>query len=236
VAITCSVVLAAYQGQRFIDEQLDSIVAQLGPDDEIIISDDASSDETLDVVRRRNDPRIRVLENLIRVGYAMNFQRAINEVRGQYVFFSDQDDVWLPGKVAEMRAVLASKSFAASDAIVVNERLEPMYKSYFAHRGARSFSWTSLFLKPSIIGATMSCRKDYLQSLLPLPTGIPHDFWLTLNAAWDQELAIIERPLILYRRHTAAHSPTATERTRSFATIGLERFNLARAMVSRRFL
>jgi glycosyltransferase involved in cell wall biosynthesis len=92
----CSIVLATYQGERFIDEQLDSIVSQLSPNDEIILSDDASSDGTLHAVRERGDPRIRILANRERVGYVRNFQRAISQVRGEYVFFSDQDDVWLP--------------------------------------------------------------------------------------------------------------------------------------------
>jgi glycosyltransferase involved in cell wall biosynthesis len=234
MTVLCSVVLATYQGERFIDEQLDSIVSQLSPNDEIILSDDASSDGTLHAVRQRGDSRIRILANRERVGYVRNFQRAISQVRGKYVFFSDQDDVWLPGKVDTICSALRRKPFVASDAIVVNENLEELHQSYFALRGARSFSWPAIFLRPPIVGATMSCRKDYLQSLLPFPSGIPHDFWLTLNAAWDESLEIIHTPLILYRRHAAAFSPTATHRTRSFPKIATERGILAATMIARR--
>jgi glycosyltransferase involved in cell wall biosynthesis len=230
----CSVVLATYEGERFINEQLDSIVAQLTRDDEIIVSDDASSDNTVSLVRRRDDPRIRILANRRRVGYVRNFGRAIDHIRGEYVFFSDQDDVWLPGKVDSMRLALQKKPFVASDAVVVNEKLEQLYESFFEWRKADVFSWQSIFLRPPIVGATMSCRKNYLQSLLPLPDYIPHDFWLTFNAAWDGALEIIPAPLILYRRHASAYSPSGTNRTRSIARIALERSILACTMASRR--
>jgi glycosyltransferase involved in cell wall biosynthesis len=230
----CSVVLATFEGERFIDEQLDSIVAQLTPDDEIIVSDDASSDNTVNLVRRRDDPRIHILANRERVGYVRNFGRAINQIRGEYVFFSDQDDVWLPGKVDSMRLALQRKPFVASDAVVVNEKLEELHQSYFEWRKARVFSWQSIFLRPPVVGATMSCRNDYLQSLLPLPEYIPHDFWLTFNAAWDGALEIIPAPLILYRRHAAAHSPSGTNRSRSLAKIAAERCVLACTMGNRR--
>src|SRR6266852_4701470 len=105
----CSVVLATFEGERFIDEQLDSIVAQLTPEDEIIVSDDASSDNTVNLVRRRDDRRIHILANRERVGYVRNFGRALKQIRGEYVFFSDQDDVWLPGKVDSMRLALQRK-------------------------------------------------------------------------------------------------------------------------------
>jgi glycosyltransferase involved in cell wall biosynthesis len=230
----CSVVLATYEGERFIDEQLDSIVAQLTADDEIIVSDDASSDNTVNLIRRRDDPRIHILANRERVGYVRNFGRAINQVRGEYVFFSDQDDVWLPGKVDNMCSALQKKPFVASDAVVVNERLEKLHRSYFEWRNAAIFSWQAIFLRPPIVGATMACRNDYLQSLLPLPEFVPHDFWLTFNAAWDSALEIIPTPLILYRRHAAAFSPSGTNRSRSLARIAVERCILAFAMGNRR--
>jgi glycosyltransferase involved in cell wall biosynthesis len=230
----CSVVLASYDGERFINAQLDSIVAQLSPNDEIIVSDDASSDNTVSLVKGRDDRRIHVLENRERVGYVRNFERAINKVCGEYVFFSDQDDVWLPGKVDTMRSALQKKPFVASDAIVVNERLEVIYESFFEWRNASIFSWQAIFLRPLIVGATMSCRSDYLRTLLPLPAHIPHDFWLTFNAAWDDALEIIPAPLILYRRHAKAHSPSATDRTRSLARIAAERYTLAWTMSRRR--
>src|ERR1700744_5947505 len=142
-----SVVLAAYQGEQFIGEQLDSILPQLAPDDEIVVSDDASTDGTLAVVAQRRDPRIRILAHDTRVGYVANFQRAIAASRGDSIYFSDQDDVWLPGKVTALDAALRTSQCVASDAIIVDDRLQPLHRSFFEWRGTRDFSRWSIYLK-----------------------------------------------------------------------------------------
>jgi glycosyltransferase involved in cell wall biosynthesis len=229
-----SVVLASYQGERFIGEQLDSILPQLAPEDEIVVSDDLSTDRTVEMIARRNDARIRVLAHKTRVGYVANFQRAIAGCRGDTVFFCDQDDIWLPNKIEMLDAALRTGGCAASDAIVVDDRLETLHRSYFEWRGTRRFSPLSIYLKPPIIGATVACRRDYLESLLPFPTAVPHDFWLTFNAACDNTLVVLRTPLILYRRHSHAHSISATSRRRALTTIGAERVRLIGAMLRHR--
>jgi glycosyltransferase involved in cell wall biosynthesis len=229
-----SVVLASYQGERFIGEQLDSIIPQLSSDDEIIISDDASTDGTLSIVAQRSDKRIRVLSNDVRIGYVGNFQRAISQSVGDSIFFSDQDDVWLPNKIVTLDLALRNKPCVSSDAIVVDEQLREIYPSFFQWRGTRSFSAWSIFLKPAIVGATLACTKRYLDTLLPLPPGIPHDFWISFNAAWDDSLEIVHKPLILYRRHAGALSPSATKRRRSASKIAVERLRLIGSALQRR--
>jgi glycosyltransferase involved in cell wall biosynthesis len=231
-----SVVLATCQGERFIGEQLDSILPQLAPEDEIVISDDASTDATLEVVARRHDRRIRVLAHDTRVGYIANFQRAIHASRGDSIWFSDQDDVWLPNKVPTIDLALRSSGCVASDAIVVDDRLQTLHHSYFELRGSRRFSPLSIYLKPPIVGATMACRREYLQTLLPFPAGVPHDFWLTFNAAHDGTLTVLRTPLILYRRHTNAFSVSATTRRRSLKTAAGHRVRLIGAMLRHRLI
>jgi glycosyltransferase involved in cell wall biosynthesis len=226
--------MATYQGERFVAEQLESIVSQLGEDDEIVVSDDGSTDSTLEVVRRRADPRVRILANGSRVGYVRNFARAIAAARGSEIFFSDQDDVWLPRKVALQRAALARRACVASDAVVVDERLEVLGSSYFQLRGARSFSPLGIFLKPPIIGATIACRADYLRTLLPFPADISHDLWITFNAAADGVLESLSEPLILYRRHSAVASLSASGKRRPAAAMIAERLRLLAAWARRR--
>jgi glycosyltransferase involved in cell wall biosynthesis len=230
----CSVVLASYEGERYIGEQLDSILLQLSPHDEVIVCDDASRDGTLAAVRARSDSRIRISENRERVGYIGNFQRAAALARGELVFFADQDDIWLPGKVATQRAALACKPCVASDAKIVDEALRELHPSYFAYRGISDFSCRTILLRPPIVGATLAIRQRYLATLLPFPAGVPHDFWISFNAAWDDALEIVSAPLILYRRHAAAHSPSGTSRRRRLGTIALERARLLGFMAARR--
>ncbi len=231
-----SVVLATCQGARYIGEQLDSILPQLSPEDEVVVSDDASTDSTLQIIAQRQDARIRVLANDTRVGYVVNFQRAIAQSRGDYVFFSDQDDVWLPHKVATLESAMGTSDCVASDATVVDEHLQTVHPSFFELRGARSFSWLSIYLKPPIIGATLACRREYLESLLPFPDRVPHDFWLALNAAVDGKLTVLRTPLILYRRHSGALSVTATGHRRALKTIAAERARLVGAMLRHRLI
>jgi glycosyltransferase involved in cell wall biosynthesis len=221
-------------GGRFIGAQLDSILAQIGPGDEVIISDDASSDDTVAVVMQRNDTRVKVIRNANTVGYVKNFERAIARAQGRYIIFSDQDDVWLPDKLAQIGAALNVKSCAVSDAVVVDKDLNELHASFFALRSASNFAFLPIFLKPCFIGATMACRRSYLDALMPFPRDVPHDFWITLNAIWDRDLEIIRDPLILYRRHASAASVSATELKRPFSTILTERVMLAGAMISRR--
>jgi len=230
-----SVVLASCEGEKHIGAQLASILPQLGDEDEVVISDDASTDGTLQVIAAQRDHRIRVIANQDRVGYVANFQRTIEYSRGDLIFFSDQDDIWLPHKVATLEAaLLRGRALAASDATVVDKDLRILSRSYFEWRGARDFSWLSIFLKPPIVGATMACHRPYLEALMPFPPGIPHDFWLTLNAAWDDCFEVVKAPLILYRRHPAAVSPSATHRDRGLRTKASERLRLALAMLRHR--
>lgn len=231
-----SVVVATYQGERYIARQLASILTQLAPEDEVVVSDDASSDRTLDIVAQLGDARTRILAHPDRVGYVANFGRALAHARGDPIYFSDQDDVWLPSKVATLDAALAIRACVASDAVVVDDALRTLHHSYFDWRGTKSFSPLAVYLKPPIVGATLACRREYVQALLPFPADIPYDFWLTLNAAWDRVLHVVQTPLILYRRHAQALSVSATGRRRSAATIATERIGIAGAMLRRRLM
>ena len=94
-----SVCMATYNGEKYIELQLRSILPQLSEDDEVIVSDDASTDQTLDVVRRLNDNRIKIVHHETDHGYTRNFENALKYAKGDYIFLSDQDDEWLPEKV-----------------------------------------------------------------------------------------------------------------------------------------
>lgn len=231
-----SVVLATCEGERFVLAQLESIVSQLSAEDEVIVSDDSSTDGTVAVLRKIYDPRIHVIANTNRVGYVANFERALARARGEVVFFSDQDDIWLPGKVLELDSALSRADCVASDAIVVDEELKVLHDSFFRLRGADRFDDLSIFRKPKIVGATLACHRAYLQTLLPFPKGVPHDFWITVNAAFDGKLEVLSIPLILYRRHSGALSVTATGKKRGMGTIAVERMRIAIHMLLRRLI
>lgn len=230
--IRISVVMATYNGAPHLAAQLDSWLACLGPTDEIVISDDGSTDGTLDVVAGIADARLRVVPPGPRLGYQGNFQRAIGASRGQYVFFSDQDDICLPARVEQSLAALATAWCVCGDATLVDQNLNVIGHSFFEQRKAR-FGALSLFLRPAVIGATMACRRDFVMDSLPFPDQIPHDMWLSIRAARRGKLAVVRQPFILYRRHEAAVSATGTSRRRGLSTILRERASLAWQLLTR---
>ena len=223
--------MATYNGARYIEEQLCSILRALDANDEIILSDDGSTDDTLARVEAMNDARITVLSGGPRLGYQANFARAIPLARGEYVFFSDQDDVCLPARLPRSLAALANAACVCGDAIVVDEHLSQIDPSYFAQRKAR-FSAAMLFLRPAVIGATLACRRSFLSANLPFPPAIPHDMWLSIQAARHGQLAVVHEPFILYRRHRAVVTGTGTARRRPFGARLAERMRLVVALLA----
>jgi glycosyltransferase involved in cell wall biosynthesis len=232
-----SVVLASFNGERFIAEQIESILPQLGEDDEVVVSDDASTDSTVEVVRAFCDRRVRVLEHEDRRGYVGNFDRAVRACRGDVIFFSDQDDVWLPGKVSSLLKALRHADCAASDARVVDERLRPLHPSYFQFRKTRGFSAFDMYLRPPIVGATLACRRTFVASILPFPAHVSHDTWISLNAALKRRFVVVTEPLILYRRHVGNASLSGTKGRRVLSLVIKERaallWHLARLRLTR---
>lgn len=202
-----SVCIATYNGEKYIKEQLDSILPQLSDDDEIIISDDGSSDSTIEIVENY-DHRIKIIrhkkqhERFILDYSTHNFENALNYAKGDFIFLSDQDDVWLPNKVKEMVCDL-KKGFWLSmcDCKVCNEEKEILEQSYFKANGT-SINILKLIVCPRIVGCCMAIRKELLGIALPFPkTKVGHDLWLLLLAAYIGKAHKLDIPLHLYRRH-----------------------------------
>jgi hypothetical protein len=226
-------VLASYNGAIYIKSQLNSLLENLSEKDEIIVSDDASTDATRSVVNSIQDNRIILLPQGMRLGYQGNFQRAISFSSGQYIFFSDQDDICLPERVPLSLEALRHHSCVFSDAKVVDQSLNILGNSYFAIRNPIGFGAVGLFLRPSAIGATIACSRDFIEHALPFPKGVAHDHWLSVLAAARGELTVCSNPFILYRRHSSAVSSTTARSRRSINEILVERILLAFSVVKR---
>src|SRR5690554_2119128 len=105
-----SVCMATYNGGRYIEEQLNSILSQLGPDDEVIICDDCSTDNTVEKATAIGDSRIKIFRNEKNLGYIRNFEKSVVLANGDYIFLSDQDDIWPSGRIALMLSAMKSAS------------------------------------------------------------------------------------------------------------------------------
>lgn len=195
--------MATYNGELYIKEQLDSILCQLGKNDEIIISDDHSTDNTIQIIRNIGDSRIKIVLNEKDKGYVSNFENALLNANGDFIFLSDQDDIWLPEKVQESLRILKEKYFLVSNAIVINSKNGIIHNSFFDIVSHYRGFWKNIF-KFSYLGCCMCFRREILQYALPFPRQrklCTHDNWLFIVASFFYNVEILNKPLILYRRH-----------------------------------
>lgn len=200
-----SVCMATFNGEAFLSEQIESILSQLSEEDELIVSDDGSTDGTLRILKSFADARLRLLEpSFQRLGPVYNLERALKAARGEFLFLSDQDDVWLPTKKAEMLFALETSDLVLSDAFVYAQTANGKWEE-----GVRMFEVRpprhgvlSNWLKNSFTGCCMAFRRELLSCALPFPKNLPmHDQWLGVCAEKNFRVSFLEKPLVEYRRH-----------------------------------
>jgi len=195
-----SVCMATYNGERYINEQVTSILKQLEEDDELIVSDDGSNDGTLRILETFNDPRIKVFAGPQR-GLTYNFENAIKKASGDYLFLTDQDDVWEPDKVERMVAALQDADLVVSDAWICDERAESTGKSLYDICKPHKGFWLTLY-HTTYIGCCTAFRRSILKKLLPFPPHIVmHDYWIGQIADLYYKTTFIPDKLLRYRRH-----------------------------------
>lgn len=207
-----SVCLATYNGAHYIDEQLRSILPQLNAaEDEVVISDDGSTDHTcarIEAIRKQSTVSIHLLHNEGPRGYTSNFENALRHARGEWIFLSDQDDVWLPNKLQQMLHALQqmpsdAPRLAVSNALITDQQLNVVHRDYFAARGVRR-GLIGNIIKFGYLGCCLAFHRSLLHAALPFPANrryCTHDNWLFLCAQSMGHVCIIDEPLMLYRRH-----------------------------------
>lgn len=221
-----SVCMASYNGGQFIRQQLYSILSQLADNDEIIVSDDGSTDNTVQIIQHIADPRIKVYLNKGRHGPIGNFENALQHSSGQFIFLADQDDIWLPKKVEVISTLLAESDLILTDCEVIDQQGNVLYPSFFAYRGSRRGFWANLY-RNSYIGCCMAFRREVLAYALPFPVQIHmHDWWIGLLVETKGRITLHNKPLIKYVRHGGNASPTGE-------TTG---YNFSKQIVNRFFL
>lgn len=229
-----SVCMATYNGAAFVQAQLHSILASPQVD-EVVVSDDGSSDATLARIAALGDARVRVVAGP-RAGLVRNFENALSQARGDVVFLSDQDDVWLPDKVDIVMRALADADLVVTDCRVVDAALQVVAPSFFRqHRSGPGFARN--LSRNSYLGCCMAFRRGVLDRALPFPVALPmHDWWIGLVAERSARVAFVDVPLVLYRRH-GGNASSASQR--STATLGTRlrwRLALVRALAARGLL
>jgi len=196
--------MACFNGSQYIEDQINSILKQLSPEDELIISDDGSIDETNAIVESVDDSRIVYVKNHKVKGYTGNFENALSLAKGDVIFLSDQDDIWHDGKVKMCIEALNYRDFIVTDARVVDDKLDVISPSYFQLRNTR-FGFLNSLIRCRYLGCCYVFRRNVLVKSLPFPANhkmLPHDLWLALMAEFFFKVKYLSIPLIDYRRHS----------------------------------
>lgn len=209
-----SVCVPVYNGEKYIKEQLESILPQLGSEDEVIISDDGSTDTTLEIIESLNDPRIQIFfhpkieskykgsEKKIQL-VASNVYYALSKASGDYIFLSDQDDIWFPNKVERvMEEFKKGYECVLHNNMVIDNSHNILLDSYFKF-SRPSKSLIRFLFRCFYQGASMAFTKRIKDLSLPDPMlPISHDQYIALHS-WisGKKISFIQEPLLLYRRH-----------------------------------
>jgi glycosyltransferase involved in cell wall biosynthesis len=213
--------MATYNGKHFITQQIESIISQLGKDDEIIISDDGSSDGTIELVKQINDDRIKLFTHIpalpshpkrfdfhtINHYISFNYLNAIKRAKGDFIFFSDQDDIWYINKIT--RSIEALKN---SDMIISNFSLIDQNGKVLIERFQKKKPFFDNYiinvLNPHYTGCAMAFKKEILKYVLPFPKDIScgHDNWAGICVTKFGKIKYIDEPLFYHRIHNYNNS------------------------------
>lgn len=207
------ILLATYNGEKYLEEQLDSILNQTYENFRLLISDDGSKDNTRKILEKysKKDNRIILFFQEKNLGVIKNFEFLLRKVENKYYMFSDQDDIWKKNKIEKSIIKLeeTNSDLVYSDLEVVDENLNIIYKSYWKLKGIykkikKYNNFKSLYLNNFVTGCTIIAKSEQIKDVLPLPNTskyILHDYWIALIISQKEKITYIEEPLIKYRQH-----------------------------------
>ena len=221
-----SVCIATHNGAHYIKEQIESILCQLGTNDEIIISDDGSNDKTIEILLAFNDKRIIIYSfkqpkksKHSHIYVCKNFENALKHAKGDYIFLADQDDWWMPNKVEKCIEALKYNILVVHRAEICDRNLnfkgQMLYKDNFVFNNFLSLK------RGKYYGCTLAFRNELLNFILPFPKKlILHDQWIGCIAEMSGigNVYYERTPLIKYRLHSN-NTSSSTSRNSLFFQI-----------------
>lgn len=200
--------MATYNGEKYVREQLESIWNQSVKPDEIIISDDASSDNTIAIVesfQKQSGAPVTLIKNSENRGFIQNFHTALTYANGDIVFLSDQDDIWLPGRIAACTDLFSGhpEILSLSCGLIVSDGTKNVH-DIKKKSGLKKVSPEHFLRYPHYPGMSMAVRKELVKEMLASGnTSAVHDWLLNYYAAKKDGLYFLDTPLVIYRQHSA---------------------------------
>jgi len=199
-----SVAMASYNGGKYISEQLDSIISQTYTNIEIVIVDDGSSDNTINIIKdyQAQYPFIFLFLNERNKGVTKTFERAVAESKGAFIAFCDQDDIWIADKIETL-----VKEIGEHDAIYANSQLvdaagNSLGRDFSAIMKMQSYySGTPFLLSNTVPGHAVLAKAVFLKRIVPFPAELFFDVWVAYNAGGNNGIKFIDKTLVKYRQH-----------------------------------
>lgn len=194
--------MTTYNGGLFLKKQLDSILNQTEKVCEIIVCDDGSSDETLQILEEYSKlTNLKYFVNEKNLGFVKNFERALSLCSGEYIFLADQDDIWYSDKVEVLVDSIGDNLLIHSDCDLINEKDEVFFRNFKGemktHKDAEDFLFNNV-----VTGCTSMIHRDLLRDTIPFPSGISyHDWYLAIHAAYQGKITYTPKSLTGYRQH-----------------------------------
>jgi len=207
------ILVATYNGEKYLKAQIDSILNQTYDNIRIVISDDNSTDGTRDILKQyETDDRITVFYQESNLGYIKNFEFLLNQVQNELYMLSDQDDIWLAEKVEKSVEKLKAENLdlVFGDLEVVDENLNTLYPSFVEYmKISRKIknelgNYKLQYLYNCMTGCTILSKKSFLDKILPLPSNskyMVHDYWIGLVVSLYGKIGFLDTPYIKYRQH-----------------------------------
>lgn len=208
------ILLTTYNGEKYLKEQIDSILSQTYTNFRLLISDDCSKDSTIKILKEyeQKDNRIKVFLQEKNLGYVKNFEFLLTKVENEIYALSDQDDVWNNDKVEKTYKKLKEEDadLVFTDLEIVNEKLETINSSFndymFLSRKIKKYykDYRLQYLYNCITGCTLMSKKKYLEKIIPIPMDskyVIHDTWIGLIVALNGKIAYLDEATIKYRQH-----------------------------------
>ncbi|MEV8147166.1 glycosyltransferase [Arthrobacter sp. NPDC080073] len=230
--IRASICMATYKGTDFVGEQIASILRELGPDDEVVVVDDASPDDTAVVIEAIKDPRVRLVRASSNKGYVRTFEEAVGLSAGKFVFLSDQDDVWIPGRLDKMLRALDTHKVVASNFDVLGGGPRPWIPRLRSSDSGRHLAnlFAVLIGYRAYYGCAMGFRRDAVGLFTPIPSYVreSHDLWLAICGNVAGSIIHLDDSTVYRRLHGENQTPAGW---RSLSKIVKSRFMLARLIL-----
>lgn len=219
--------MTSYNGEKYIAEQLDSILTQTYDNFELIICDDCSKDSTVKIIKDYcgKDSRIKLYVNEKNLGFKKNFEKAISLCKGEYIALSDQDDIWLPEHLEKLLGLIQGHLIACGNAELIDENNNSKginlneTEGFYRFEDSDNLLYKLFCTRNPFQGASMLMHRSFFEKALPIPENIPfHDTWFAFCSCFSDRIRYTFDAITRYRQHTT--QVTQHKKKTTFSLIG----------------